>query len=391
LTDHVVSQPGDDESLAQLELNLRLRHAETMAHAGYAILDRNGKRIVRCSRKVAEILGTDPQQIIASKNGLVDFLAIEDRERRDSALAAAVASRNHIDEEFRLADPDSGVQSVREICESIRDGNGETLAWLSTLQDVSAGQPKNGAGRRREMALSQALRRTTLAEMTSAIAHDLNQPLTAITNYTSGCLRRLEAGQISHEEILEIMQLLRQQAQRASGIVRRVGSTVESNAYDKSVARVDAVTRSLLDSLGYLFADHRIALDLRLGTLLPPVRIAPLDLAQVLTSIIENAIEAMEDSEIVSRCLTITCQVKDDRNVAISVEDTGHGFTTESTATFFRPFVSTKTGGMGMGLAISKSIIEAHGGQITMARGDKQGAVVHILLPAFGESGDGGT
>jgi len=391
LTDPSAPLLADDAHLAPHELDLRLRHAELIARPGHTILDEHGRRVIHCSSEAAEILAAEPEEVVASEGGLVDFLATEDRSRRDSALAAAKTAQSHFDEVFRLRGSERDARLLREVCEAIRDRHGNAIVWISTLQDVRATQFNDNEERRYERALAQAIRRATLAETTSAIAHELNQPLTAITNYASGCLRRLEAGQISQDEILEIMQLLRQQAQRASGIVRSVGNAVESTSNGRYAAQAEAVVQSLLHSLGHLFADLRIAVNVRFGTALPQVAMAPIDLAQVLTNIFENSIEAMEDSENAPRSLTISCQAKGNEHVEIRVEDTGHGFATDSTATFFRPFVSTKTGGLGMGLAISKSIIEAHGGQIAMTRGDKQGAVVHMLLPALGESGDDGT
>ncbi len=234
--------------------------------------------------------------------------------------------------------------------------------------------------RRREAELAQLLRRSTLDEMASVMAHELNQPLSAMVNYANGSLRRMRADAVDRADLTEIMTRISEQAQRASDVLRRIGGFVGQAEPERGPVDMAEIVNEVAAMLrGQLQASKvRLQVDLEDGA--APVLVDRIEIEQVLLNLARNAIEAMEASPADARELRIRTRSAGDGYLEIIVSDTGPGFDKEAAAAIFEPFVTTKENGMGMGLSISRTIVEAHGGRIRIDRRGR-GGTVRLTLP----------
>jgi two-component system sensor histidine kinase DctS len=216
--------------------------------------------------------------------------------------------------------------------------------------------------------------------MASAIAHELNQPLSAIASYTTGCLNLFATGSARDEDLQEALQKASQQAQRAGRIIRRVHQFVRKSEPTRQRVQLRAVVE---EAVGFVQADARTRrVKIRPG--LPPEELEldadPVLLQQVLLNLMRNGMEAMAATPPEERELVVATE-QSDGAVTIRVADRGCGIPPEVQEKLFQPFFTTKPEGMGMGLNICRSIIELHRGRVWAERGADGGTVFSFTLP----------
>lgn len=230
--------------------------------------------------------------------------------------------------------------------------------------------------------LARVWRLSTMGEMASGLAHELNQPLAAIMNYTRGSLRRMESAAWDIASIREAIGQVAVQAERAGEIIRRLRHFMrlrEARQGSQDVNKlVEEVVRFVVAEIRRL--QVKVALDL--AEALPPVRIDSIQIEQVVLNLVRNAIEAMEAVSPERRQLTIRTALRDERFIEVQVSDRGTGLADSVYERLFLPFFTTKPNGTGLGLAVSQSIIEAHGGRLWAENDPRGGATFHFTLLA---------
>jgi len=229
--------------------------------------------------------------------------------------------------------------------------------------------------------LEQTSRLITMGEMASSLAHELNQPLSAIANYCAGCVKRMQAGNYKIDDLLAAMQKASDQAERAGKIIRRMRDMVKKGDPNRQPIALE----ELVDE-ARAFADieaqrtgTQIVVDL--PEHLPKIVVDRIMIEQVLLNLIKNGIEAMSDVPFERRQLTVQARRVDDRMLEIAVADLGHGLAEEDMEKIFAPFYTTKAEGMGIGLAICRSIIEFHQGRLWATPRREGGTVFHFTVP----------
>ena len=249
------------------------------------------------------------------------------------------------------------------------------------VRDLTEGQETEARLQELQSELVHMSRLTAMGEMASTLAHELNQPLSAIANYMKGSRRLLAESSDERATILrDAMDKAAEQALRAGQIIRRLRDFV---ARGESERRVESV-KKLIEEASALALVGAKDLGVRVRFAFDPtielVLADKVQVQQVLLNLIRNAIEAMEGSQI--RDLVISTRAADEDMLAISVADTGHGIAPDMTPQLFQPFVTTKRHGMGVGLSISRTIVEAHGGQIDAQANPGGGTVFCFTLRA---------
>jgi two-component system, LuxR family, sensor kinase FixL len=224
-------------------------------------------------------------------------------------------------------------------------------------------------------------RLSVMGEMASALAHELNQPLTAIINYAQATRRLLEtAPAAAPTRIRDLLEKTAQQATRAGDIIHRLRQFIAKGETERRLEPVNQVVEEA-SALALVGTTGRgIAVRRRLAEGLPPVLIDKIQIHQVITNLIRNSVDALADAP--RREIEIRTRRGDNETVEIVVGDTGPGLAPEVAARLFQPFVSTKPGGMGMGLSICRSIVDAHGGRLWPSETPGGGTAFHISLPA---------
>src|SRR5258706_4940393 len=243
-------------------------------------------------------------------------------------------------------------------------------------------------------------RLTTMGELTPSIAHEVNQPLTAVVNNANACISLLEPapnrpgeggpdGASNLEDIREALGEIRDDAERASAVVGRVRQLAKRAPVEKSPLDLKAVVKDVLALARYESVARRVAIRTDLSEDLPRVSGDRVQLQQVLLNLMMNGMDAMSTIEESQRVLIIGGhrETRDGSSKALlSVQDAGIGFKPEEMDRLFEPFYTTKPNGMGMGLAISRSIIEAHAGRLWAETNQGSGAMFLISLPAAGNN-----
>lgn len=256
-------------------------------------------------------------------------------------------------------------------------------ALLKVATNVTDRRLAEETSRQQVEKLQQVSHLVTVGEMASTLAHEMNQPLAAIANYSMGCVRRLRSGQWQEAEIIAAMEKASAQAERAGLIIRRVRELVRKREPSRAPCDINGMIRDIASLIELDAEKNGVRLELRLADLLPEVHADRIMLEQAILNIARNAIEAMHDTEAGLRVLAIrTGTTTDQRSVEIDISDTGSGVPASMEGRPFEPFFTTKPGGLGMGLSICRSILEFHEGHLSASRNPESGSTFHLIIPA---------
>jgi two-component system sensor histidine kinase DctS len=265
------------------------------------------------------------------------------------------------------------------------DAAGRQTGWMGSLLDITERKRAREMVRQQEEKLAATARLVTVGEMASTIAHELNQPLSAIASYTTGCLNLLGGGELPRGELEDALRKTAQQAQRAGRIIRRVHDFVRKSEPTRTAVRMNAVVE---EALGFADAEarkRRVRIHARLADGDPQVEADPLLLQQVVLNLLRNAMDAMAATPPERREIRVATEAAA-RSVTVSIADRGCGISPEVRDQLFQPFFTTKAEGMGMGLNICRSILELHHGRVWAEPNPDGGAVFSFSLPADGEA-----
>lgn len=263
---------------------------------------------------------------------------------------------------------------------SSRDLNNRLKTSKESLeQEIKERQHAQELALTHQAELAHVARLSTMGEMASGLAHELNQPLSAIHTYVQGCIRRLNMGNNDPEAIINALQLTAQQADRAGGIIRRLRSFVRKGETHKTYTDINHIVNEVTGFLDSQLKNKKVRLTLELEDNLPPILADIIQIEQVLINLLKNGIESM--TEIEEPAIRVSTQRFNTDFVELCVIDSGHGISEDKLKRIFNPFFTTKTSGMGMGLSISSSIIEAHDGKLYAENNTGQGARFCLTLP----------
>lgn len=238
-----------------------------------------------------------------------------------------------------------------------------------------------GEKRQAEAALAHAHRRMTAGELAAALAHELNQPLGAITTFGEACLQLLDRAAPDRERLRGNIEQIVHQAQRAGHTIRELRAFLTKGGSERTPIDLNALTRVAADLIAAEARQRGVHLRLELDEVVPPVLAASVHIEHVLVNLLQNAIEAIHAAGMTDGSITLATRADGDGRVRLSVCDTGPGIGGEAAQRIFEPFYTSKADGLGMGLAISRSIVEAHGGKLWLETDAGRGTTFHFTLP----------
>jgi PAS domain S-box-containing protein len=257
---------------------------------------------------------------------------------------------------------------------------GEVIGVTAFSKNITGLKRAEQAARQHQADLAHVLRLSTMGEMASGLAHEINQPLGAIANYAQGCVRRLRAGAVDAGDLLPIIEEIGGEALRAGEIIRRLRDLVRKDTNRHLPADVNHLVRESARLIEPEARSRGVTLRLDLAPTLPAVSCNDIQIEQVLLNLLLNGVDAVEAGDNGHRTLAVHTALAGD-TVQVAVSDSGVGLP-EPPADVFAPFYSTKASGLGMGLSISRSIIEAHGGRLWGVRNPERGSTFRFTLPA---------
>lgn len=295
-------------------------------------------------------------------------------------IERASSEEQNIDMTHRLLLPDGSVKHVRVLAHPTRDTAGN-VEYVGALMDITAAKRAEEALHQTQTALAHVTRVTTLGELTASIAHEVNQPLAAIvTNGDAGLLwLNREVPQI--DEVRSAVERMIDCAKRASEVIARLRALSRKATSEKVRLDINEVVNEVLFLVRRELSNCQVSARLDLAFALPPVFGDRVQLQQVILNLLINGIQAMAPVNDRPRELLIRSRVHSEE-VLVEVQDSGVGIDPEHVGQLFNAFFTTKADGMGMGLSICRSIIEAHGGRICASRNDSSGTTFQFALPA---------
>ncbi|WP_273438095.1 PhnD/SsuA/transferrin family substrate-binding protein [Sedimenticola selenatireducens] len=263
----------------------------------------------------------------------------------------------------------------------IRNEQFKTVGSVVVFRDISDRKRISEEARQHQDDLAHVARLSTMGEMASGIAHEINQPLTAIATNAHACIRMLESHSGETERVIDVMERIGSQAARAGEIIRHLRQFVKKEQPELSRIDINEVINEVITLLRTEIRKFEVKIALDLDERIGKVMALHVQIDQVILNLARNAIEAMADIQEGTRLLSIATSNQPDDYVRVTITDTGPGLDPAVADQLFNPFVTTKPSGMGLGLSISQGIIEAHKGRIFVEPGEGRGACFVFLLP----------
>jgi PAS domain S-box-containing protein len=337
-----------------------------------------------CNQRALDYTGLSAEQVRGA--GWMKTVHRDDIESMSRAWTGAVSSGEPFQQEFRcLRAADQAYRWCISRALPLRDQGGRVIKWFGTVVDLHDWKEAQQALQMTQAELARVSRLTTMGELAASIAHEVNQPLTAVTNNGSACLRLLANRSLEPEVLRRALEEIVADGTRASAVIARIRGFIKKAPVEKTELDANEVIQEVLALAGHELHKNQVLVECQLAKTLPFVRADRIQLQQVLLNLIMNSIEAMTGATNQSRVLGVESRIDESGDVLVGVRDSGAGLGLEADR-LFKPFFTTKANGMGMGLTISRSLIESHGGRLWATTNSPHGAVFSFTLPVAGES-----
>jgi PAS domain S-box-containing protein len=364
-----------EEALRTSEASLA--EGQQMSHTGSWRWN-SGTGEFRASAELARIFAFDPATGPPSPARYRERVHPDDRPAVDRLVDQAVRDRRAFQHEYRIILPDGTVKHVQAVGRPDIDASGD-VEFVGTIIDITERKRAEEALRETQAELERAVRLTIMGELTASIAHEINQPLGAVVNNASACLRWLSVQNL--EEARRSLAMVIADGHRAAEIIGRIRALAQKAPPLKDWLDLNDTIRDVIALARNELQTHRVLLMSELAGDLPLVLGDRIQLQQVLLNLMINAIEAMSSAGDGQYDLVVRSARDAANGVLVAVKDSGPGPDPKSLDRLFEAFYTTKTHGLGLGLAISRRIIEAHGGRLWATANTPRGAVFQFTLP----------
>ncbi len=377
LTQHKAAE----EQLKRSEAELRL--AQALANLGNYVIHMHGDGQDYYSTQLYRILDVPADQPAIPRDEYFDqWVHPSDRARVVEAFHRLDAGGTALDIEYKVALHDGRVRHVHHIAQAVRDEQGRVLKHVGAIHDITDRRHAEDEARQLQERLTHFSRLSTMGEMAAGLAHEINQPLSAIATYSQACQRILRQPEPDVADVSAALEQINAQALRAGEVIRRLRNFVKN----REVKREPVDCGRLLEDLRTLAETdarlHNVNLHIEAEEDLPAVHADPIQLQQVVLNLVRNAIDAVADCPEGRREVRLRASRAPEGEIEITVADRGSGLAPQAAEHLFNPFFTTKASGTGLGLAISRSIVRAHGGRLWHTPNHEFGAKFHFTLPA---------
>jgi PAS domain S-box-containing protein len=315
------------------------------------------------------------------EDGIVNAIHPDEQEWVRKERLRCVALGDVMDIEHRVRRADGVYRWFRTRVEPFRDESGKIVRWYGLLTDIDEQRRAEDALRQREQQLSTAMQVATVAQLSASIAHEISQPLSGILTNASTCMRMLSGDPPNVDGAIETARRTIRDANRAADVITRLRALFARKAGPSESVDLNEATRAVMGMLRSQLERNRILARAELCDELPRVPGDRIQFEQVILNLLLNAVEAMSGVDDRPRQLLVRTERDASHEVRLSVQDAGTGFGADGVDRLFEAFYTTKNGGMGVGLAVSRSIIENHHGKLWAAPNQGPGATFAFSIP----------
>ena len=374
----VTERKHAEDKLRQSEAYLA--EAQKLTHTGSWVWGVAPRRALHLSEEWYRIYGFDQKDGMSAWDQRLERIHPDDRARRQRAIDQAISEKSEYEVEYRIILPSGTVRHLHSVGHPVLDASGKLVQFVGSSTDITERRQAEEALRQAQADLARISRITTMGELTAALAHEVNQPIAAAVTDANTCLRWLNRDQPDLHEAREAAARMVKDATRAAEIISRTRLLFKKVNPQWESVDMHEIIREMVALMSAEAARYSISVWAELAAGLPEVMGDRVQLQQVLMNLLVNSIEAMKDAD-GPRELIIRSHTTEDDELLVSISDTGVGLPPQQANKIFDAFFTTKPQGTGMGLRISRSIVESHGGRLWATDNSSRGASFHLSLP----------
>jgi PAS domain S-box-containing protein len=381
---HITERKRAEEALRRSEAYLA--EAQRLSHTG--TLAFNATAAVYWSQESYRIWGLDPLQGLPDRDTVLQRIHPDDRERVNVETEEALREKREFTLEFRIVLPDGIVKHIESTGRPLFSADGELVEMVATHVDVTErkrAQEDHERLRALEADLAHMNRLSIMGELTASLAHEILHPIATARNNARAAMRFLDMSPPNMAEVREALACIVRDADRGKDIIDRIRAHIKKAPPRNDRFDINEAIAEVIEMVRAPIEKNRVLVRTCLAAGLTAVWGDRVQLQQVVLNLILNAIEAMGSVEERARMLSIRTEQRGPEGVLIAVHDSGPGVDPEHLKRVFEPFYTTKTSGLGMGLSICRSIIDAHGGRLWAETDEARGAVFQFTLPTAHE------
>lgn len=360
------------------QLNLAL----TAAQIGIWCWDLENNDL-KVDTRIGKLFGLTEDYEIKCYKDFHDKVYGEDKLLVEQALQASIKQHVPYEMEYRIVWPDQSIHVIAARGHFYTDKDtGKPKQMIGVCWDITKRKHAEEWIRQHQVELTQVAQANTMVEMASSLSHELNQPLTVISTYNQLCLQQLKSGQYDKDRLLANIQEAVAEAERAGAILHRIKEMVKKRKLYLESIDVHQLIHATIKLLKYEMLNFPLNIKLDLASAPIALKVDKIQFQRVLLNLLRNSLEAMRDAQTNQPAITICTQTDNSKGkFIININDNGPGIPADIILKITEPYFTTKPYGMGMGLAICRTIIQAHGGQLCYAKSPLNGASLQIILP----------
>jgi PAS domain S-box-containing protein len=328
------------------------------------------------------ICGYSAQDLMTNPSLLQDMIVPEDRATWDEHRCSIQKEKPSEEIQFRIQRPDGENRWIEHACQPVFDHQGNYQGVRASNRDITKREFYKSETHQLQTELAHMDRVVTISTLTAALAHEINQPLAAMRSYAQAALRFMDKDHPEYDNVRKALQGIVADNKRAADVVNRLRNLVKKGPSHREGIEINSIINDVIGLINSELVLRSASISLDLDSDVPVIQGDSIQLQQVLINLLTNALDAMDDQPLDTRTIAISTRLENSEEIIVSISDCGGGIPPDTIEAIFSPFHTTKRSGMGLGLSICKSIIEAHGGKIFAENNLDGGATFFLILPS---------